>query len=91
MALPAGAWRPPKAARARVVISRAFVPVGLTLLALNFKDPETDRLARVRARNSSLAAGESLSAIIERGRKRPMLDERTPERILGYDAHGLPA
>lgn len=83
-------------------------------MALNIKDPETDRLARelaaatgetitvaakraieerlarVRARSSSAVAEDALLAIIERGRRRPVLDARTAESIVGYDEHGLP-
>ncbi len=83
-------------------------------MALNIKDPETDRLARelaaatgetitiaakraieerlarVQARSSALVARDSLHALIERGRRRPMLDDRTAESILGYDDHGVP-
>lgn len=49
-----------------------------------------ERLVRVRARSSSLAGEDSLLAIIERGRQRPMLDDRPEDSILGYDEHGLP-
>ncbi|MGC0143976.1 MULTISPECIES: type II toxin-antitoxin system VapB family antitoxin [unclassified Pseudactinotalea] len=81
-------------------------------MALNIKDPETDRLAR----ELSAATGESitvatrqalqerlervrrqpskghdLSEIINRGRARRNMDDRTEDEILGYDAAGLPA
>lgn len=79
-------------------------------MALNIKDPETDRLARELARLTGesitvslrraveqrleverrrRAARPELREIIERGRSRPMLDSRTAEEILGYDADGL--
>ena len=33
---------------------------------------------------------EDLAAIRERCAKLPVLDERSPEAVLGYDEHGLP-
>lgn len=83
-------------------------------MALNIKDPETDRLARelaaatgesitvaakraleerlqrVRGRASAAQLAETLGDIIERGRARSILDDRTNEAILGYDENGLP-
>ena len=50
-----------------------------------------ERLARVRARNRAVPAAEELAEVIARGRARTVLDDRTPEQILGYDAHGLHA
>ena len=32
-----------------------------------------------------------LSDIVERFRRLPVLDERDPDEIIGYDEHGLPA
>lgn len=84
-------------------------------MALNIKDPETDRLARelaeatgesitvaarvalaerlarVRARRDAAGQAAELDAIVQRGRARQMLDERTPEDVVGYDEHGLPS
>ncbi len=83
-------------------------------MALNIKDPDTDRLARelarltgesitvaarraieerlhrVRAQVAATTTVDGLEDIIARGRARQVLDERTPEEILGYDASGLP-
>lgn len=83
-------------------------------MALNIKDPETDRLARelaaatgesitvaakraieerllrVRAREAAASDDSELLGIIARGRSRTILDNRTAEEILGYDARGLP-
>lgn len=83
-------------------------------VALNIKDPETDRLARelaaavgesitvatrvalaerlarVRARQNTAGQAAELDAIIQRGRARAILDERTADEIVGYDDHGLP-
>jgi antitoxin VapB len=84
-------------------------------MALNIKDPETDRLARNLAR----ITGESLTETINKALRarleqemrrrgkppidrtkvdeivkhiasRPVLDDRSPEEIIGYDEHGLP-
>lgn len=84
-------------------------------MALNIKDPETDRIARelaaatgesitvavriameerlqrVRARRAATDVRAELAAIIERGRRRAVLDDRSPEEIIGYDENGLPA
>lgn len=84
-------------------------------MALNIKDPETDRLAReladatgesitvaartalaerlarVRAKALVTEGADDLQMIITRGRGRPMLEDRTPDELLGYDGHGLPA
>ena len=34
---------------------------------------------------------QGLSDIVERFRELPVLDERTPDEIVGYGEHGLPA
>lgn len=84
-------------------------------MALNIKDPDTDRLARElaqltgesitgalhraieqrldreRARRGMVAVRDTLAGLIERGRARAVLDPRSAEEILGYDAAGLPA
>jgi len=84
-------------------------------MALNIKDPETDRLARELARETgesiTVAArvaieerlarvrqqqpaddfDQKLAEIIERGRSRPVLDDRSAEEIIGYDEHGVPS
>jgi antitoxin VapB len=82
-------------------------------MALNIKDPETDRLARelasvtgesitvaarraieerlARVRSSAPKGQRSeIDAIIERGRRRPLLDRRSDDEILGYGPDGLP-
>jgi antitoxin VapB len=83
-------------------------------MALNIKDPDTDRLARelaeatgesitvaarraieerlqrVRAQAAAGARANDLEAIIARGRRRRVFDERTADEILGYDGSGLP-
>lgn len=49
-----------------------------------------ERLARVRARLNAGGQAAELDAIIERGRARPVLDERSVEEIIAYDERGLP-
>lgn len=82
-------------------------------MALNIKDPETDRLAReladrmgttitealkvalqdrlLRTRPRADVAFAEIQAIIDRGRARPILDNRTEDEILGYDENGIPS
>lgn len=48
-----------------------------------------ERLARVRARRSADPAAEELRAIVQRGRARAVVDDRSAEDIMGYDEHGL--
>jgi len=82
-------------------------------MALNIKDPVTDRLARELARRMDTSITEALKtaleerlarteprmdviwgdvlAIIERGRLRAVVDGRSPNEIIGYDEHGIPA
>ena len=82
-------------------------------MALNIKDPETDRLARElaalmgtsittalrtalqerlsRTRPRIDVAFSDIQAIIDRGRARPVQDDRSEAAILAYDEHGLPS
>lgn len=50
-----------------------------------------ERLARLHARRAAVGADDGLYQIIERGRRRPTLDQRPVDEILGYDEHGLPS
>jgi antitoxin VapB len=83
-------------------------------VALNIKDPETDRLARelaqatgesiteaakiaieerlarVRARKEAGKVRVDLDDLIERARAAIVLDDRSPDEIIGYDDDGLP-
>lgn len=83
-------------------------------MALNIKDPETDRLARelsaatgesitqavrvameerlrrVRASGAEATVRAEIDAIMARAKLLPVLDDRTPDEIIGYDEHGLP-
>lgn len=49
-----------------------------------------ERLQRVRARAAAPEVRAELEAIIERGRRRTVLDDRSEDEILGYDARGIP-
>ncbi len=82
-------------------------------MALNIKDPETDRLARELAERMGTSITEALrtalqerltrtkpradlvfdeiQAIIERGRRRPVLNDLSEDEILGYDENGIPS
>lgn len=83
-------------------------------MALNIKDPETDRLVRsladatgetiteavatavrerldrVRGNHAGRGIADSIAQIAERCSALPVIDDRTPDEILGYDTHGLP-
>lgn len=48
-----------------------------------------ERLAR--RRNAASGAADRLRRLRLDVARLPVLDERTPEEILGYDAHGLPS
>lgn len=49
-----------------------------------------ERLKRERARADLAAGAPALRDIIQRGRSRPVLDDRPADEILGYDSRGLP-
>ena len=58
-------------------------------MALSIKDPEADRLARVRrARGPRLS--DELLKIARRCARLPLKDPRSADEILGYDERGLP-
>lgn len=50
-----------------------------------------ERLRRVQASGAEASARAEIEAIMERARLLPVLDDRTPEEILGYDERGLPS
>ena len=50
-----------------------------------------ERLARQTGRARVVSLAEELAAIRRRCASLPVLDERTPEEIIGYDERGLPA
>lgn len=50
-----------------------------------------ERLARVRARSSHPRPPTSLRSIVERGRARSSLTDRSAEQVVGYDDDGLPS
>jgi antitoxin VapB len=49
-----------------------------------------ERLAREKKRRHRTGVAAALRQIGRRCASRPVLDDRSPEAILGYDAHGLP-
>lgn len=49
-----------------------------------------ERLRRVGAQSRRTALLEEMAEIRRRWRAMPVLDDRTPEEILGYDERGLP-
>jgi antitoxin VapB len=49
-----------------------------------------ERLRRLGAHSRKATLLEDLADIRRRWSALPVLDDRTPEDILGYDAHGLP-
>lgn len=50
-----------------------------------------DRLARQRATARAEVGTATLQAIIDRGRRRAVIDARPADEILGYDESGLPS
>lgn len=50
-----------------------------------------ERLERLRARSGRRSLGDELEEIVERFATLPVLDDRSPEEIIGYDEHGLPS
>jgi antitoxin VapB len=49
-----------------------------------------DRLERVRRERSGRRLADELDDIALRCASLPVLDDRSPEEILGYDEHGVP-
>ncbi len=49
-----------------------------------------DRLERVRSGRSGRRLADELDEIARRCASLPILDDRSPEEILGYDEHGVP-
>ena len=49
-----------------------------------------ERLRRVGGHSRKAALLQDMAEIRRRWSAMPVLDDRTPEEILGYDAHGLP-
>jgi antitoxin VapB len=50
-----------------------------------------ERLARQTGRAGVVSLREELVTIRQRCASLPVLDDRTPEEIIGYDSQGLPA
>lgn len=49
-----------------------------------------ERLARIERSHRVDARRTRLDRYIERARARTVLDDRSPDAVLGYDEHGLP-
>lgn len=49
-----------------------------------------ERLQRLRQRHHGRVMAEKLEDILRRVDNLPTLDARSPDDILGYDAHGVP-
>ena len=49
-----------------------------------------ERLERVRRRGKGRRLADELDAIARRCATLPVLDDRTPDEIVGYDKHGIP-
>lgn len=49
-----------------------------------------ERLRRVRGKTTAPSIREELARIRERCTALPVLDERSPDEIIGYDENGLP-
>lgn len=49
-----------------------------------------ERLVRVRAQADTWERSADLMEFITRARARPVLDDRTPDDLIGYDEDGLP-
>jgi antitoxin VapB len=50
-----------------------------------------ERLERQRARRARRRLSDEIMEIGRRCASRPLRDTRPPDRIIGYDKHGLPA
>jgi antitoxin VapB len=59
-------------------------------MALSLKDPEADRLARLRRQPRRRRLVDDLREICRRCAALPTLDTRAEDEILGYDERGLP-
>ena len=53
-------------------------------------DALREKLLREVGRRRSRGLGEDIARIQQRVAQLPILDQRTPEEILGYDLNGLP-
>ncbi|HTS12780.1 MAG TPA: type II toxin-antitoxin system VapB family antitoxin [Candidatus Limnocylindrales bacterium] len=49
-----------------------------------------DRLTRVRRERGKRPLAEVLEEIVSRYQSLPVLDDRSPDEIIGYDENGLP-
>lgn len=51
----------------------------------------SERMTRLRRQATVAERAADLQRFIDRGRQRAILDDRSPEEIIGYDENGLPA
>jgi len=49
-----------------------------------------EKLLRLKGRRERDSAMADIRRIVERAKRLPVLDDRSPDEILGYDKHGLP-
>jgi antitoxin VapB len=59
-------------------------------ITMSLKGAIEEQLKRVRAGRRAAPRAADLQELIDRGRARKVLDERSADQILGYDADGLP-
>jgi antitoxin VapB len=62
---------------------------------MSTKDPETERLAKglahlIDSQSRKAALVADIAEIRRRWSEMPVVDDRTPEQVLGYDEDGLP-
>lgn len=50
-----------------------------------------ERLEREKRRRNRTGVAAALMQIAQRCASRPVLDNRSPEAIIGYDEHGIPS
>lgn len=71
-------------------LARELAQVAGESLTVATRTALAERLDRLRRSGGRAARRDAILAIIERGRREPDLDPRSPEQILGYDERGLP-
>lgn len=63
-------------------------------MALNIRNPETEKLAEALAKltgeRTKRRLADELDEIALHCAQLPVLDSRTPDEILGFDEHGMP-
>lgn len=72
-------------------LARRLASVTGESLTVAVREALRDRLRRIEGRSAAPRLREALREIRERCAELPVLDERAPDDILGYDEHGLPS